>query len=80
MADIQTDMQTVDLCGPLPETTPSNTKILVIDHHFTRRYNHLRWFSSHGRRVLEECIFCYFGVSEEVHSDLGRQFESQLLR
>ena len=27
--------------------------------------------------VLEESVFCYFGLPEQIHSDLGRQFKSQ---
>ena len=29
--------------------------------------------------VLDERVFCYFGLPEQIHSDLGRQFKSQLM-
>ena len=29
--------------------------------------------------ILDERVFWYFGLPEQIHSDLGRQFKSQLM-
>ena len=30
-------------------------------------------------KTLDEKVFCYFGLPEQIHSDQGAQFESQLM-
>ena len=73
----------IDLCGPLPITECGNTQILVIADHFTRWYDALPLPNGSAEvvaKALDERIFCYFGVPEEIHSDQGRQFESELLQ
>ena len=73
----------IDLCGPVPTTQRGNTQILVIADHFTRWYDALpipNGLAEVVAKVLDERTFCYFGVPEEIHSDQGRQFESELLQ
>jgi transposase InsO family protein len=71
----------IDLCGPFPKTPRGNTQILVMTDHFTR------WADAIAipvgktetiATVLDERVFAYFGIPEEIHSDQGRQFESRL--
>ena len=31
-------------------------------------------------RILTDKFFCHFGLPEQLHSDQGKQFESQLLK
>jgi len=70
----------VDLVGPL--TPRSNSWILVLTNHFTR------WADAPAipdalaptvARVLDQHVFGYFGLPEQIHSDQGAQFQSQLL-
>lgn len=73
----------VDLCGPLPLTARGNTQILVIADHFTRWYDALPVPDGTAptiAKILDERLFCYFGVPEVIHSDQGRQFESLLFQ
>ena len=73
----------VDLCGPFPKTPRGNTQILVMTDHFTRWCDAIPIPDGKAdtvASVLDERVFSYFGVPEEIHSDQGRQFESQLFQ
>ena len=72
----------VDLVGPLPETQARNRWILVLTDHFTRWQDALPLPDATAPVVaatLDERVFCYFGLPEQIHSDQGAQFESQLM-
>ena len=72
----------VDLVGPLPETQAKNRWILVLTDHFTRWQDALPLPDATAptvATVLDERVFCYFGLPEQIHSDQGAQFESQLM-
>ena len=69
----------VDIPGPLPT---NNSYILVVGIYFTR------WMESYAIRNQEAAtmaqklvdeIFCRFSTLEQLHSDQGSQFESQLI-
>ena len=71
----------VDLCGPFPETSRGNVQILVLADHFTRWCDAIAIPDGKAEtvaRVLDERVFCYFGIPEVIHSDQGSQFESAL--
>lgn len=73
----------INFCGPLPEAERGNTQILVPADHFTRWYDAIpipNGFAATVARILDEQIFSYYGIPEQIHSDQGRQFESNLLR
>ena len=72
----------VDILGPLPESEAGNSYILVAGDYFTR------WMEAYPipnqeattvARVLVDQWFCRFSVPEQLHSDQGRQFESDLI-
>ena len=72
----------VDILGLLPESTNGNLYILVVGDYFTR------WMEAYtirkqeattvAQKLLDE-IFCRFSTPEQLHSDQGSQFESQLI-
>ena len=73
----------VDIMGPLPETDDGNKYVLVAVDYFTR------WTEAYGIRNQEAAtvakklvdeVFCRFSPPEQLHSDQGRQFESDLIQ
>ena len=72
----------VDIVGPLPESESGNSYVLVAGDYFTRwmeAYPIRNQEASTVARVLVDQWFCRFSVPEQLHSDQGRQFESNLL-
>ena len=73
----------IDILGPLLESTQKNSNILVVADYFTR------WTEAYAlpnqeagtvaRKVVDEFFF-RFSLPEQIHSDQGKQFESQLIR
>jgi len=72
----------MDIMGPFPETKQGSCYIIVISDYFTR------WVEAYGipnqeartvaTKLVDE-IFCRFGIPEQLHSDMGAQFESKLI-
>ena len=72
----------VDIMGPLPATQDGCKYVLVAADHFTR------WVEVYpiknqeaqtvSRKLIDE-MFCRFSPPEQLHSDQGRQFESDLI-
>ena len=75
-------MVATDILGPLPEFSSGNSYILVAADYFTRWVEAYPILSQEAvvvaRKLLNE-MFCRFSPPEQLHSDQGRQFESQLL-
>ena len=72
----------IDLVGPMPETARGNRWILVLVDHFTRWQDALAIPDATAAvvaTVLDERVFCYMGLPEQIHTDQGAQFESQLM-
>ena len=73
----------IDILGPLPETDRGNKYIIVISDYFTR------WVEAYpvpnhqaktvAQKVTEE-FFLRFGLPTTIHTDQGRDFESQLFK
>ena len=71
----------IDFTGPLDKTPRGNQWILVITDHFTRWCDAFPMPDATAEataKILEERVFCHFGVPEIIHSDQGRQFQSNL--
>ena len=73
----------VDILGPLLESDAGNSYVLVAGDHFTK------WMEAYAipnqevitvARKLTDEMFCRFSPPEQLHSDQGRQFESELLK
>ena len=72
----------VDLVGPLPETARGNKWILVVLDHFSRWQDALPLPEATAPVVataLDERIYSYLGLPEQLHSDQGAQFKSQFM-
>lgn len=71
----------IDIVGPLPVTNDGNEYIIVLCDYFTK------WVEAYavpdhqaltvGDKVVNEFI-CTFGVPKQIHTDQGREFESEL--
>ena len=73
----------VDIMGPLPESENGNRYVLVAGDYFTK------WMEAYAipdqeattvAQKLTDEMFCRFSPPDQLHSDQGKQFESQLLQ
>ena len=72
----------VDLLGPLPESSSGNSYVMVVGDYFTRWMEALPIPNQEAQTVatrLVDEVFLRYSVPEQLHSDQGRQFESELL-
>jgi len=72
----------VDSVGPMPLSARGNTWILVLTDHFTRWVDALAIPVTSAptvARVLNQKVFCYFGLPEKIHTNKGAQFQSQFM-
>lgn len=71
----------MDIHGPLPESDAGNSYIVVVGNYYTR------WMEAYPipNREATSCnnigqwIFCRFSIPEQIHSDQGKQFESDII-
>jgi len=66
----------------MPPTSRGNSWILVLTLYFTRWAHALAIPDASAptaARVLDQHVFCYFGLPEQIHSDQSAQFQSQLM-
>jgi len=73
----------VDLVGLMPLSAKGNTWILVLMDHFTRWADALAIPDASApmlTQALDQYVFCYFGLPEQIHTNQGTQFQSQLMR
>ena len=76
-------MVATDIVGPLPESTNGDKYILVASDYFTRWAEAYAIPNQEATTVATKLIdnmFCRFGIPEQLHSDMGAQFESTLLK
>ena len=73
----------LDVLGPLPETLSKNKYVLVIGDYFSK------WTEAFAipnqeaptvARVLAEQWVCRYGTARSIHSDQGRNFESNVFK
>ena len=76
-------MVATDIMGPFPISSNGNKYILVASDYFTR------WVEAYAipnqealtvARKLVDNMFCHFGLPEQLHSDMGAQFESRVVK
>ena len=73
----------MDIMGPLPTTSGDNRYVLVAGDYFTKwveAYDISNQEAGTVAKKLVDQLFCRFSPPEQLHSDQGRQFESQLLQ
>jgi len=66
----------------MPTSGRGSNWILVLTNHFTRWADALAILDALAptvARVLDQSVFGYFGLPEQIHSDQGAQFQSQLM-
>ena len=72
----------MDYMGPLPETTQGNRHLLVVMDHFSKWCVIFPTKDQKARTVAEilvSKVFSRFGPPTVIHSDQGRNFESNLI-
>ena len=70
----------MDLVGPFPVTPKGNKWVLVLTDHFTRWQGALALLDTTVPVVantLDELVFCYLGLPEQIYTNQGAQFEGQ---
>eukprot|EP00731_Ephydatia_muelleri_P009815 Em0005g401a len=72
-------MVSVDIMGPLPETQDGCKYVLVAIDHFTRWAEVYAIKNQEATTVSKKLVDDRFSPPEQLHSDQGRQFESELL-
>ncbi|KRX22547.1 Retrovirus-related Pol polyprotein from transposon, partial [Trichinella nelsoni] len=73
----------MDLVGPLEETQSGNRYILVVCDYFSKWPEAFPLPNAEARTVataLVNGVFCRYGAPETLHSDQGRNFESELVK
>ncbi|KRX24424.1 Retrovirus-related Pol polyprotein from transposon [Trichinella nelsoni] len=73
----------MDIVGPLEETQNGNRYILVVCDYFSKWPEAFALPNAEARTVataLVNGIFCRYGAPETLHSDQGRNFESELMK
>ena len=72
----------VDILGPLPKTGNGNCYVLVATDYYTRWVEAYaipdQGASTVAQKLVNE-LFCRFSPPEQLHTDQGRQFESELV-
>ena len=75
-------MVAMDFLGPLVETDEGNRYILGVGDHFTKYMSAYALPNQEAKtvaRILVEEHFCQYGFPEQLHSDQGPQFESEVI-
>ena len=71
----------LDLFGPLPVTKRGNKYIMVVNDYFTRWvYSLPNQEAATVARVLVNEWICHYGAPDTIHSDQGKNFDSQLFK
>ena len=70
-----------DILGEFPETEHQNRYILVVSDYFSKWTEAFPMPNMEAKtvaRIIVNEVICRFGVPNAIHSDQGRQYESQL--
>ena len=72
----------IDFVGPMKPSSKGSIFLFTIKCTFTKWIEAIPCIdttAAHVAKMLEENIFCRFGIPEQIHSDQGPQFTSKLL-
>ena len=74
-------MVAMDIVGPFPESANGNSYILVISDYFTRWTEAYAIPNQEATTIAQKLTneFFRFSIPEQLHSDQGRNFESQVI-
>ena len=73
----------MDVIGPLPETERGNKYILVIGDYFSKWKEGYAMPNQEAETVADHFVkefICRFGIPYQLHTDQGRNFESELFQ
>jgi len=73
----------MDLLGPLPQSSNKNSYVLVVTDYFTRYTEAYALPNQEAKTVAGKLVnefFFRFSLPEQLHSDQGRQFESDVIK
>ena len=82
-ASYPTQIMAVDIVGPFPASDQGNSFIMVVGDYFSRWMEALPIPNQEASTVADKLVdevFLRFSAPEQLHSDQGRQFESQLIQ
>ncbi|CAK1589325.1 unnamed protein product [Parnassius mnemosyne] len=77
------DRIAIDVAGPFPESESGNKYFMVVMDYFTKWLEVFAIPNEEASTVADKLVhevFCHFGVPLEIHSDQGRNFESQIFQ
>ena len=77
------EIMAMDIVGPLPTSKTGNKYILVISDYFTKWAEAIGIPNQEAITVatkLVDHVFCRLSIPTQLHSDMGAQFESQLIK
>ena len=77
------DRVAMDTLGMLPETPRMNRCIMVMSDNFTKWAELLALINQQAKTCSDALtfnVFCRYGYPQELHSDQGRNFESQIFK
>ncbi|CAK1600364.1 unnamed protein product [Parnassius mnemosyne] len=73
----------IDIAGPFPESESGNKYFMVVMDYFTKWPEVFAIPNHKCSTVVDKLVhevFCRLGVPLEIHSDRGRNFESQIFQ
>ena len=73
----------MDVVGPFPESDKGNKYFMVVMDYFTKWPEVFAIPNQEASTIADKLVqevFCRFGVPLEIHSDQGRNFESQIFQ
>ena len=76
-------MVAADILGPLPKSSTGNKYILIASDYFTKcaeAYGIPNQEAKTLANKLIDSMFCRLRVPEQLHTDMGTQFESNLVK
>lgn len=73
----------IDIVGPCPVTENGNEYLIVVSDYFTKWCEAFAVPNHNALTIVDKLVpefFCRFGIPKQIHSDQGREFESELFQ